>query len=159
SDHPRYPTQTLLLGAHKNFRMISDVLVRRAEQGGDAAAIALLFLRWKMAMKSHEAYEENKLYPYLEWRWPLSCASLRDGHGELHACEQRVMAAAQEGRGAASAALAEALRVHDAVLNAHLDLEEEIVIPALLALSPEEFQTYYDSDLDTLLQGDATSSA
>jgi hypothetical protein len=38
--------------------------------------------------------------------------------------------------------LADALEEHDAVLQVHLDHEEELVIPALLELSPREFEDY-----------------
>ena len=38
--------------------------------------------------------------------------------------------------------LVAALRNHDDVLGAHLDLEEELVIPCLLALTPDELDDY-----------------
>jgi len=35
--------------------------------------------------RSHEGYEERKLYPYLEYRWGVSLDEARTGHVELHA--------------------------------------------------------------------------
>lgn len=147
-DHPRYPQQVLLLGSHEGFRRTSASLVRRAEAGRDAAAIGWVFDYWKSAMSGHERYEEYKLYPYLEARWGLSCEPLRAGHHQLAALEDAVRAAVRKDDGAA---LHTTLATHDAALLAHLDAEESLVIPALLALSPEEFDTYYHNNIHTLL--------
>ncbi|MGB8330970.1 MAG: hypothetical protein WCE62_12680 [Polyangiales bacterium] len=43
------------------------------------------FDRWIAAMRSHEAYEARKLYPYVEYRWQVSLDEARTGHDELHA--------------------------------------------------------------------------
>lgn len=146
--HPNYPRQVLLLGAHQNFRQLSRALIRWTEDGAAIDEVMEVFGAWKRAMRGHEAYEEHKLYPYLEARWPLSCADLRDGHEALAAEDRRVRAAAEAGdRGA----LQDALRAHDRVLDAHLDDEEDRVIPALLALAPAEFDAYYDGDITSLL--------
>lgn len=150
-DHPRFPQQVLLLSAHKSFRLTSRSLVRRAESGGDAAAIGWVFDYWKSAMSGHERYEEHKLYPYLEARWGLSCDPLRAGHHQLEALDAAVRAAVAGCDGAATPALHTALMTHDAALLAHLDVEEELVVPALLALSPAEFEAYCDNDIRTLL--------
>ncbi|MFT4978666.1 MAG: hypothetical protein ACI8S6_004576 [Myxococcota bacterium] len=149
ADHPRYPDQVLLLGSHRNFRHISRVLARRARDGGDVAGIGWTFSAWKGAMGGHEHYEESKLYPYLEARWGLSCEPLREGHHHLTEHEAAVRAALRASDGAA---LADALAAHDETLNEHLDLEESIVIPALLALTPDEFEAYYHSSIHTLLR-------
>ena len=146
TDHPRYPTQTLLLGSHDSFRRTSSTLIARAESGGDLAGIQWVFSYWKSAMRGHEHYEEHKLYPYLEARFPLSCDALRAGHDHLAELDTAVRDAED------LPALAAALKAHDAVLCAHLEAEEALVIPALLALAPEEFETYYHSDIRTLLR-------
>jgi hypothetical protein len=44
-----------------------------------------------------------------------------------------------------------ALRAHDYALDAHLDVEEDAVIPLLLALEREEFVRYYDSPISLLI--------
>ena len=50
------------------------------------------------------------------------------------------------------AALAAAFAHHDQVLRAHLDVEEDLVIPRLLDLTPKEFNAYYWLPLDALLE-------
>ena len=140
--HPHFAQQALLLGSHRNFRRIGAQLISWAEEGVSERSIRHVFDGWKQAMHSHERYEEYKLYPFLEERWGLSCTAAIAGHEQLHAAEASVRAASN-GDGAASAALAQALRDHHTILLAHLDLEEALVIPALLALTPEEFTAYY----------------
>lgn len=44
-----------------------------------------------------------------------------------------------------------ALRAHDRTLGAHLDVEEDAVVPLLLALDPEEFDRYYHSPISMLI--------
>jgi hypothetical protein len=44
-----------------------------------------------------------------------------------------------------------ALQAHDLTLDAHLNVEEEAVIPLLLALDPAEFDRYYRSPLSMLI--------
>jgi len=150
TQHPRFPQQTLLLNSHESFRRTSRTLLRRAEGGSDAGAIGWVFRAWKAGMRSHEGYEEYKLYPYLERRWGLSMAPAEAGHRQLAELDSAVRAAITAGD--ATPALADALRAHDAVLVAHLALEEELVIPALLALEPAEFEDYSMSDIRGLLQ-------
>ena len=130
--HPNFPTQTLLLASHANFRRVSAHLIEHPEHS--------LYRRWIRAMRSHEHYEERKLYPFLERRWGVSFADAIEGHEALHRLEGDVLAAFASGRGAS-----EAMREHDEVLRAHLDLEEDLVIPMLLELRPEEFRRYYYS--------------
>lgn len=149
--HPHYPQQVLLVRSHESFRSHSRRMVTRAQAGGDARALARSFMRLKSAMRGHEAYEENKLYPYLEARWSISCDPLRDGHHQLDAAEADVLAEFLRVDGPATHALADALQNHDEVLHTHLDEEESVVIPALLALTPDEFSSYYHRDIHTLL--------
>jgi hypothetical protein len=93
-------------------------------------------------MRSHEHYEEYKLYPFLQRRFGDSTECLERGHQQLHAAVDRVRAAYT---GLESAEISSALRAHDAVLLEHLDQEEELVIPRLLELAPDEFDAYYRS--------------
>jgi hypothetical protein len=150
-DHPNYPRHLLLVRSHEGFRRASRRLVERAEAGHDAEAIGWGFRTLKWAMHGHERYEEHKLYPYLEARWPLSCDALRAGHERLAEADQVVSHAVTDADGPATAALVEALEAHDAILNAHLDEEEALVVPALLALTPAEFDAYYNRDIHSLL--------
>ncbi len=153
--HPRFPSQTLLLGSHENFRQVSEVLVAEAEGGGFVRPIDRLYRRWIGAMRSHEAYEEGKLYPYLERRFATSFEAAEAGHRALHAAHDGVVKALAEAQGGddprATDALHQALARHDGVLGTHLDVEEELVIPMLLALSPDEFVEYCDTPIDQLM--------
>ena len=158
--HPRFRSQALLLGSHANFRRVSRFLVDRAATE-KFVGLHSLFDRWIAAMRSHEAYEERKLYPYLEYRWRVSLDAARAGHDELHARADEVAEAfrslARPADPADSAAdppdntVLRALQAHDLTLGEHLDVEEEAVIPLLLALDPEEFHRYYRSPLSMLI--------
>jgi len=164
--HPRFRSQALLLGSHANFRRVSSFLVDRAASE-KFVGLHSLFDRWIAAMRSHEAYEERKLYPYLEYRWQVSLDEARTGHSELHARADEVAEAFRSLARPADPAdpadstpdppdnpVLRALQAHDRTLSAHLDVEEEAVIPLLLALDPEEFDRYYRSPLSTLIPAD-----
>ena len=143
ADHPNYPHNLLLVRSHASFRELSSTLLRRAEAGGDPVGIVAVFAMWKSAMRGHERYEEGKLYPYLAHRWGIDPGSMSAGHTELHVEDQRVRAAVDTGQDAFVAAL----RRHHEVLLDHLAHEEAVVIPALLSLSREEFDSYLHHDL------------
>ena len=138
-EHPNYPRQLLLLGSHANFLRINRQLVQLARDGASARSIESYFRRWIAAMRSHEAYEERKLYPYLSARWGADFSAARDGHEALHEAFDLVVAAC---RADDADVLTAALEAHHAVLEDHLRLEEELVIPLLLELPPEEFDVY-----------------
>jgi len=162
ASHPRFRSQALLLGSHSNFRRVSRYLIDGAARE-EFVGLHSLFDRWIAAMRSHEAYEERKLYPYLEYRWGVSLDEARAGHEELHARADDVVeafrslarpAGAEESREAADAnQVLTALEAHDRTLDAHLIVEEDAVIPLLLALSAEEFDEYYRSPLSMLIPG------
>lgn len=142
-----FPSQVLLLGSHENFRRISCHLVeesqKRAAQGadiGDSLDLLFLFRRWKSAMKNHEGYEEGKLYPYLERTFELTTDSLRAGHNALGAADVRVVDAYERGT---LSDVAVAFAQHEEILLPHLLLEEDLVIPCLLSLSPAEFRATF----------------
>jgi len=46
------------------------------------------------------------------------------------------------------------LQAHDRTLDTHLEVEEEAVVPLLLALEPEEFDRYYRTPLSMLIPAD-----
>lgn len=155
--HPNYPSQTLLLGSHANFLRVNAYLVEAAEERSSPAwELELLYRRWIGAMRSHEHYEEHKLYPYLGRRWSVSFKAAEEGHALLHEAHDAVIEAfaalrtdpaSQEGW----RTLKDALSAHERVLSAHLELEEELVIPLLLGLEREEFESYMHSSIKTLL--------
>lgn len=154
--HPRFPSQTLPLDSHESFRHVSDVLVAEAAAGGFVRPVADLYGRWMAAMHSHEAYGEGKLYPDLERRFATSLEAAKAGHRALRTAHDEVVKAlAKEQTGdepRATEALHQALPGHDDVLNTRLNVEEELVIPMLLALSPHEFVEYCDTSIDRLMQ-------
>lgn len=98
-------------------------------------------------MRSHEGYEEHKLYPYVAKRWGADFGHATKGHEALHACDRDVRSAFRGREDVQSA-----LRAHDRVLSQHLEHEETLVIPLLLALSRGEFEDYARSSISDLLQ-------
>jgi hypothetical protein len=146
--HPNYPAQVLLLGSHQNFRRINRYLIEEAGKAGSLKGLHRTYTSWISAMRSHERYEERKLYPYLARRWGVSFETAIAGHHALHDADLAVHDAfAAAGRNAAAEAHADvvaALTRHEAVLLDHLDHEEDAVIPLLLALEPAEFDAYAD---------------
>jgi hypothetical protein len=161
--HPRFGTQVLLLRSHEGFRRISAHLLRAAPlvdpldplplDPGERTQLARAFVGWISAMRSHEAYEEHKLYPFLRARFSIDFAAARAGHAALHEVQVRVRAAfldadTQAGRDE----LLSALRAHDSALRGHLELEEDLVIPALLSLRPAEFEALTSQPIEALLQ-------
>lgn len=153
ASHPRFPNQTLLLGSHRNFRALARDVRRLAQTRPERAGRR--FRAWMYAMGSHEHYEESKLYPYLSRRWGVSMKELVKGHEALDRCKAEVFDgfARVQGRGSGAAEqLDRALQRLAEVLDAHLDLEEETVIPLLLELEPDEFADYSMLPIGTLLE-------
>jgi hypothetical protein len=101
-------------------------------------------------MKSHESYEENKLYPYLVAKYGVKMAILELHHRKLGLAEERVYAADREGN---ALKFAHTLKKHDEILIPHLAQEEDMVIPLLLALEPREFENYSNGNIASLLRG------
>jgi len=99
-------------------------------------------------MRGHEAYEERKLYPYLQCTYGVSMRPLEAGHRTLSRLRADVYGALDVGE---ARPLRAALVAFDDVLVSHLREEEDVVIPLLLDLSPEAFAHYYVSDVQTLL--------
>lgn len=162
AEHPRFATQTLLLGSHASFRRISEALLAASPAthepasgdlvGASLAARQRMFDQWQWSMRSHEHYEEQKLYPFLRHRFGVTTAQLEAGHEDLHAIERELRAAADAGDETGWAAEMER---YDHALDQHLGAEEDLVIPCLLALSPAEFRAYYDGSATSVVQGTA----
>ena len=156
AEHPNYPEQVLLLGSHENFRKVSQYLIEEATRADEVRGIASLFRRWISAMRSHEGYEEHKLYPFLQRRFGVSCEDATAGHEELHAVGDEVEAALTDAEQELDlrrrAVLLNALERHDEALDRHLDLEENLVIPLLLELKRSEFEEYYYLPIEVLLR-------
>lgn len=150
--HPHYPSQLLLLGSHENFRRTSDTLLRAVERGGDLAGVEWLYRRWTAAMRSHEAYEEHKLYPYLQQRWGVTFDLAKAGHERLHVLDTCVRETLQRDHNGHAQEVGSVLGEHQRVLLAHLEYEENLVIPLLLGLAPAEFQRFCNTSIEELLQ-------
>ncbi len=156
ASHSNYPRQALLLSSHESFRNISSHLVKEtmrawseAPGSGPRAVLSRLFWRWKSAMKSHEGYEEGKLYPYLRAKYGVSFAVLELHHRNLGLAEDRVRLAERNGD---ALQFAHAIKKHDEILVPHLAQEEEMVIPLLLSLEPDEFDRYSNGHIASLLR-------
>lgn len=146
----------LLVGSHDNFLAINDYLSEQASRVADPGRLEARYRYWIGAMRSHERYEEVKLYPYLAHRFGVSFDDALSGHEELHERHDAVLAAfvavSPHVSDASRAALVRALRAHRDTLYAHLQTEEAAVIPRLLDLSRVEFERYYALPIDVLLQ-------
>lgn len=157
AQHPHFPSQALLLGSHASFCAINAQLVLQARRGGTTAHLEQRYRSWIAAMRSHEGYEEHKLYPYLARRWGVSFEEAEAGHHALHKAHAGVLSAfsglrADEDSADRRDTVVQALEAHERVLQAHLQVEEDLVIPLLLALRPEEFERYYYSSIRTLMR-------
>jgi len=156
AQHPHFPGQALLLGSHASFCAINARLIEQAQRGGTAAHLESRYRSWIAAMRSHEGYEEHKLYPYLARRWGVSFDEAEAGHHALHEAHAGVLSAFSGLRTQESAdrraSVVKALQEHERVLQAHLQVEEDLVIPLLLGLSPNEFERYYYSSIATLMR-------
>jgi len=169
--HPNFPAQTLLLRSHEGFREISRHLRARAaeathmddalQQRRHLFGVETHYLYWQRAMRGHEAYEEGKLYPYLERRFDVSLASLKEEHEDLHRLDRAIRdafevlnQASDEARlnPAALQPLDQAMAAYHNDLVEHLREEEDAVIPLLLSLTRDEFNTYYKSPIHVLLR-------
>lgn len=157
-EHPNWPEQVLLVGSHRSFRRASQECIRRVSEGERFERAEALYNYWISGMRSHERYEEYKLYPYLEKRFGLSLDRAKAGHHELHDADRGVRSVFNALRAGAiddtdgRDALAAALKRHDEVLGQHLDLEEEVVVPALLAMERVEFQHFLNTPITRLLR-------
>ncbi|MEM9456616.1 MAG: hemerythrin domain-containing protein [Myxococcota bacterium] len=153
SSHPHWPTQTLLLGSHDSFRQISRQLITQTAADDHVDWVALVYPQWIWGMRRHEAYEEHKLYPYLTRRWGIDFDHARQGHQQLHEADDAVRRALEQwNRDGHRSALLAALQEHDRVLDEHLEHEETRVIPALLELTPQQFEDYRSRSLPELMR-------
>jgi iron-sulfur cluster repair protein YtfE (RIC family) len=106
-----------------------------------------MFDDWQSAMRSHERYEERRLYPLLAKVYGASFEHLESHHRDLHEHADGVGIEVERARDAALApeaepgwpALEQSLRAYRERLLAHLRAEEHAVIPLLLELSGPEF--------------------
>ncbi len=174
ASHPRFPAQALLLDSHEAFRRRSQWLIDSLEHVAPATGVVVAKRRrwlarlrgdfdwWMTGMSGHERYEEHKLYPFLARKYGVSFDALRNGHKTLHVRRDEVRnafrrALALHSDDDAFIEVLESLKAHRAFLLCHLTDEENLVIPLLLELTPEEFRYYYDTPSRQLLADDPES--
>lgn len=181
ASHPRFAEQGLLLESHATFRGRSDWIIDRlrdlAPRGEVDARRRARWLKrmraefswWRSSMGAHERYEERKLYPYLCARYRLTFDDLQAGHRELHALADQIESAfvaarADDGRERSLLSLLplseliQTVENHRDALLRHLELEENKVIPILLAMPKAEFQHFVATPIEHLLSNRDASS-
>lgn len=160
-ENERFPAQALLLESHDGFLVSMGQFLDRMDQieSGEslsprqvlrfASRLDQEFRDLQWGMGCHERYEESKLYPFLDERFGSDCQRLGRQHGALHdlgaECEQLLAAAAESLKEDGNLKLdtaKEKVVAYGALLEAHLEHEETLVIPLLLELSPEEFERF-----------------
>ena len=106
-----------------------------------------MFDDWQSAMRSHERYEERRLYPLLKKVYGANLDHLESHHRQLHDSADAVRIEVERARDAALApeaepgwpALESALLSYRDQLAAHLRAEENAVIPLVLELERADF--------------------
>jgi 8-oxo-dGTP pyrophosphatase MutT (NUDIX family) len=131
------PASTLL-AIHDQFRAGSSrlqLLVER-EAEVDLAWVARAFMPLAQTLHHHHHAEEEMLFPLVHRRTGTAPEMLVSDHEALTSAIEAVEASLSAG---ANKEHAKAAVAHfDEVLVAHLDREESLVIPVLLAMTPDE---------------------
>lgn len=122
----------MLLGIHDRFREASAFLLEQR----DLAAIARVFLPLAGTLHHHHHAEEAMLFPVVEKHTGVAPAQLQTDHDEITDAIDGLEAALRARHPVAT--LAPLIRRFHDVLIAHLDREEELVVPVLLALTPHQ---------------------
>ncbi len=123
---------SILLGIHARFREASADLVEQR----DPTVIARAFLPLARTLHHHHHAEEAMLFPLVEKRTRIAPEQLQADHDELTEAIDAVEAGLRAPL-AIDALVPLVQRFHE-VLVAHLDREEELVVPVLLELTPEQ---------------------
>lgn len=127
----------MLLGIHDAFRRASATLLRLVEDDSEGVEGRLMatFVPLAQTLHHHHHAEEEMLFPLLAKVLGERPDALFDDHtelmGQVDAVEAHLSTHGREG-------LAPLLVQLDAILIDHLDREEEVSIPALLKLNPQQ---------------------
>eukprot|EP01135_Chromosphaera_perkinsii_P002650 Nk52_evm18s226 gene=Nk52_evmTU18s226 len=161
--HPHWPHQTLLLRGHNSFRaaleQITEEAIRLCNRdinpqppGVKNPLVAMMYREFANvmgALHGHSGYEESKLFPYFYKKFNIDLRILLKDHKRLEISEEKTTSAFREcltrGKWDQMDALRDALVDFNTLLVRHLREEENTVIPMLLSMSPEEYNTYYDT--------------
>ncbi len=137
--HPSFsgPASTLL-HIHHQFRVAAERLrfLANREAAPDLSWLLRAFGPLAETLHHHHHAEEAMLFPLVERQTGVLPEKLIDDHGDLTAAIEEVGTSLGEGRDVERALTA--ISRFDHVLTTHLDREERLVVPVLLALSPRE---------------------
>jgi hypothetical protein len=138
--HPNFsgPASTLLI-IHHQFRVASERLLLFLEREGDALPnlgfVGRAFAPLATTLHHHHHAEEQMLFPMIAKRTGTPPSRLESDHQELtrsiEAVEKALVGSDNEIAMAAA-------RAFDVILREHLDREEELVVPVLLEMKPDE---------------------
>jgi len=117
----------MLLGIHDHFRAAAQRLMELE----DMLSIARLFVPLAQTLHHHHHAEEEMLFPTIHERTGTAPDRLQADHDEMTAAITTVERALRSREG-----IATAVARFCEILVAHLDREEELVIPVLLELDP-----------------------
>lgn len=144
ADHARWRAQasfngpaSTLLGVHQHFRLASEQLslLANREAKPDLRWLGRAFAPLAQTLHHHHHAEEAMLFPLVERQTGMAPLGLVDDHGTLTTAIEAVTTSL--GGSDVERARA-AIARFDEVLGTHLDREERLVVPVLLALSPRE---------------------
>ncbi len=127
---------SMLLYIHDHFRAAGSRLRSLVTAGADFATVAREFRPLAEVLHLHHHAEEATLFPAVLRATGVAPEQLVLDHAEL----TRAIAAVEASltSTASPAAIAEAVTTFDDVLTAHLEREEQLVVPVLLAMTPAE---------------------
>lgn len=123
----------MMLAIHDQFRAVSHRLVQLVAQGQGGGAIGRVFSPLAQVLHHHHHAEEAMVFPLVHRRTGVAPEQLQTDHDEMTAAIETVESALRDG-----ARVAESITKFHEILITHLDREEELVIPILLQLPPEQ---------------------
>jgi iron-sulfur cluster repair protein YtfE (RIC family) len=127
---------SMLLFIHDHFRATSERLRSLVAGGADATTLAREFRPLAEVLHHHHHAEELMLFPAILRATGVAPERLVEDHVELMGAIDDVNASFT--RTSTRERIEAALARFDDVLRAHLDREEELVVPVLLAMTPAE---------------------
>jgi hemerythrin-like domain-containing protein len=127
---------SMLLYIHDQFRAASERLRSLVAAGAEAATLARHFRPLAEVLHHHHHAEEVMLFPAVLRSTGVAPQRLVEDHVELTRAIEALEASLTNTtpRGAIESAVA----TFDDVLVAHLEREEQLVVPVLLAMTPAE---------------------
>ncbi len=142
--HRNWSKQAAMLRSHDRLEHASARVVEMTRETDEPGRAARAFRHLLPSVDSHLQYQEQKLLPFLEWRWGTSTAALLADQRALVAQRSEVIAALEAA--AADAKLRgvalERLEAHHALLVRTLAATETLAIPLLVQLSPSELSSF-----------------